>query len=115
MNAPEGRVSSAAPELYRLAMAALVDVIEGRPPCAEATWLRSQSQQADSVEFAQWFISWNHIRHGIQRVDACRPRSGGLLLMELEDHNPYLSLDIVDDATRDRFVDAMKTSILQVL
>ena len=32
-----------------------------------------------------------------------------------DEFNPYLSLDLVDDVTRDRFVDAMRTSILQVL
>lgn len=67
------------------------------------------------LEFAQWFISWNRIRHGIQRVDACRAVSGELMLMELEDHNPYLSLGIVDNAARNRFVDAMRASILHVL
>jgi hypothetical protein len=40
-------------------------------------------------------------------VDACRTREGELLLVELEDLNPYLSLDLVDEATREAFVARM--------
>jgi hypothetical protein len=42
---------------------------------------------------------------GIQRVDACRTQEGELLLVELEDLDPYLSLDRVDEATRTRFLE----------
>lgn len=61
--------------------------------------------------FAAWFVEWNDIRHGIQRVDACRLADGSLLLMELEDLNPYLSLDVVAPDVRDRFVDHMRRSV----
>ncbi|MGY0491850.1 hypothetical protein [Streptomyces sp. WG-D5] len=61
--------------------------------------------------FARSFIEWNTLPHGIQRVDACRAPDGGLLLVELEDLNPYLSLDLLDEATRDAFVTAMEASI----
>ncbi len=37
-----------------------------------------------------------------------------LLLVELEDLNPYLSLDRVGPATRDRFVEAMTDSLLRL-
>ena len=43
-------------------------------------------------EFAEKFIAWNDIKNGIQRVDACRTKEGELLLVELEDLNPYLSI-----------------------
>ncbi len=66
--------------------------------------------QAD-LDFAQRFIDWNDIQHGIQRVDACKTRDEQLLLVELEDLNPYLSLDRLDSATRDNFVAAMTSSI----
>lgn len=56
-------------------------------------------------------IDWNDIRHGILRVDACRTRAGELLLVELEDLNPYLSLDRVAATTRDAFVEDMTASI----
>ncbi|MFE2410292.1 hypothetical protein ACFXDE_18330 [Kitasatospora sp. NPDC059408] len=66
---------------------------------------------AADLDFARRFIAWNTIEHGIQRVDACRTPEGDLLLVELEDLNPYLSLDLVDEATQDRFVAALKASL----
>ena len=67
------------------------------------------------LAFAQRFVDWNALDHGVQRVDACRTREGGLLLMELEDLNPYLSLDVLDAATREAFVVAMTASLLDLL
>ncbi|MEV6759291.1 hypothetical protein AB0N16_01320 [Streptomyces sp. NPDC051105] len=66
--------------------------------------------EADLV-FARRFIDWNTLDHGIQRVDACRAPDGSLLLVELEDLNPYLSLDLVPDRTRDAFVTRMTASL----
>lgn len=63
------------------------------------------------LEFAQRFVDWNGIDHGIQRVDACRAPDGELLLVELEDLNPYLSLEALDDTRRDAFVAALKASL----
>ncbi|GAA3209116.1 hypothetical protein [Actinocorallia longicatena] len=63
------------------------------------------------LEFARLFIGWNALDHGVQRVDACRTRDGGLLLVELEDLNPYLSLDALDPATREAFVGALTRSL----
>lgn len=74
----------------------------------ELTWYTPTT--AD-LEFAQRFIAWNSLDHGIQRVDACRTQSGELLLVELEDLNPYLSLDRTPDRTREEFVTAMTASI----
>ncbi|MEU9291589.1 hypothetical protein AB0D57_44990 [Streptomyces sp. NPDC048275] len=62
-------------------------------------------------EFAQRFVDWNDIAYGIQRVDACRAPDGELLLVELEDLNPYLSLDALSAPTRDAFVARVKTSL----
>ncbi|WP_377270508.1 hypothetical protein [Peterkaempfera sp. SMS 1(5)a] len=67
------------------------------------------------LDFAQGFVDWNTLDHGIQRVDACRTRDGELLLVELEDLNPYLSLDLVDHATRDTFTAALKRSVRSLL
>ncbi|PWK84273.1 hypothetical protein C8D88_109358 [Lentzea atacamensis] len=74
----------------------------------ELTWYTPTT--AD-LEFAQTFIDWNSLDHGIQRVDACRTQSGDLLLVELEDLNPYLSLDRTPERTREEFVTAMTASI----
>ena len=67
------------------------------------------------LAFARRFIEWNTLDHGIQRVDACRTREGELLLIELEDLNPYLSLGLVGDQTRDSFVASMTRSIHRFL
>lgn len=65
----------------------------------------------DDLAFAQRFVDWNTVDHGVQRVDACRTTTGELLLVELEDLNPYLSLDLVDPVVRERFVADLVTSI----
>ncbi|MEV7275805.1 hypothetical protein [Streptomyces sp. NPDC093111] len=69
-----------------------------------------EADEAD-LRFARRFVDWNTLDHGIQRVDACRTREGELLLVELEDLNPYLSLDLVPEAVRERFVAAMTESL----
>lgn len=73
--------------------------------------LERYAPSPDDRAFAQRFIDWNGIGHGIQRVDACRTRAGELLLVEVEDLNPYLSLDLVDEDTRDTFVADLAASI----
>ncbi|SMC69626.1 hypothetical protein [Lentzea albidocapillata] len=65
----------------------------------------------EDLEFAQRFIDWNALGHGVQRVDACRTQAGDLLLVELEDLNPYLSLDRTTDETRTAFTRAFTASI----
>ncbi|MYU20642.1 hypothetical protein [Streptomyces sp. SID8352] len=70
---------------------------------------------AEDLAFARWFVEWNGIDHGIQRVDACRAPGGGLLLVELEDLNPYLSLDALDDEGRDAFVAALTRALRRLL
>lgn len=67
------------------------------------------------LAFAQRFVEWNALALGIQRVDACRTRDGELLLVELEDLNPYLSLDRLDPATRTAFVDHVERSLRALL
>lgn len=63
------------------------------------------------LEFAQAFVDWNSMSHGIQRVDACRTQSGELLLVELEDLNPFLSLLDLDSRVRQRFVKKLIRSL----
>lgn len=67
------------------------------------------------LAFAQRFVEWNDVARGIQRVDACRTEDGALLLVELEDLNPYLSLDRVGPATRDGFVAELTASLRALL
>ncbi|AXI81400.1 ATP-grasp domain-containing protein [Peterkaempfera bronchialis] len=85
-------------------------------PRPDRRWeLAPYRPDAADVEFAQRFVDWNTLDHGIQRVDACRTQDGRLLLVELEDLNPYLSLDLLDGTTRDAFVTAVKRSVRSLL
>ncbi|MET8133499.1 MULTISPECIES: hypothetical protein [unclassified Streptomyces] len=81
-------------------------------PDPERRWALEPYEPTDEDrEFAQRFVEWNDITYGIQRVDACRAPGGELLLVELEDLNPYLSLDVLSPEVRDAFVARMKTSL----
>ena len=74
-------------------------------PDTKARWeLVQYAATGADLAFAREFVEWNPMGHGIQRVDACRTKEGDLLLVELEDLNPYLSLDRIDVAVRDRFL-----------
>ncbi|MFI0237424.1 hypothetical protein [Streptomyces sp. NPDC016845] len=85
-------------------------------PDPERRWdLRPYEPTTADRAFARHFIDWNALPYGIQRVDACRTREGALLLVELEDLNPYLSLGLLDEATRDAFVTAMTESVREAV
>ncbi|MFF8102977.1 hypothetical protein ACF07S_25100 [Streptomyces sp. NPDC016640] len=85
-------------------------------PHPERRWqLEPYEPTPADLDFARGFIDWNTLDHGIQRVDACRAPGGELLLVELEDLNPYLSLDALDDAGREAFVSAMTASLHRFL
>lgn len=74
-------------------------------PNKEQRWnLEKYNFNSEDIEFAHKFITWNDIKSGIQRVDACRTKDGKLLLVELEDLNPYLSVLDLDDETRESFI-----------
>ncbi|MEU2231370.1 ATP-grasp domain-containing protein [Streptomyces vietnamensis] len=85
-------------------------------PDPERRWvLEPYEPTADDLAFARRFIDWNTLDHGIQRVDACRAPDGELLLVELEDLNPYLSLDRVPEPVRERFADTLVDSLHRFL
>ncbi|MEW2249304.1 hypothetical protein AB0907_18425 [Streptomyces sp. NPDC006975] len=85
-------------------------------PDPERRWVLEPYRPTDEdLAFARRFIDWNTLAHGIQRVDACRTREGDLLLVELEDLNPYLSLDRAGTAAQDAFVRAMTASLHRFL
>ncbi|MEV8018433.1 hypothetical protein AB0O76_19255 [Streptomyces sp. NPDC086554] len=85
-------------------------------PHPDRRWvLEPYSPTPADLSFAQRFIYWNTIDHGIQRVDACRTPEGTLLLVELEDLNPYLSLDLVPQEHRDAFITNLKASLRGLL
>lgn len=81
-------------------------------PDTERRWVLEPYEPSPAdLDFARTFIRWNSLTHGIQRVDACRTPEGELLLVELEDLNPYLSLDRIPEDVREAFVARMKTSL----
>ncbi|MFT3877456.1 MAG: hypothetical protein QM708_13690 [Propioniciclava sp.] len=81
-------------------------------PDPDRRWeLQPYDPSPSDLAFAQRFIDWNTIDHGIQRVDACRTADGRLLLVELEDLNPYLSLDRTTPDRREAMLAAMVRSL----
>lgn len=81
-------------------------------PDTATRWGLEQYEPTEAdLRFAQFFVDWNTIDHGIQRVDACRTADGELMLVELEDLNPYLSLDLITPAQRQSFVADVVASI----
>ncbi|WP_327371375.1 hypothetical protein [Streptomyces sp. NBC_01217] len=85
-------------------------------PHPERRWvLEPYGPSAADLAFAGRFVEWNGLDHGIQRIDACRTVEGELLLVELEDLNPYLSLDRVAEPVREAFVTRMKASLRDLL
>lgn len=65
------------------------------------------------LAFAQQFITWNNMDWGIQRVDACRLPNSSWLLLELEDLNPFLSIDKLSETRRQEFMDNFIEAIRQ--
>ncbi|KQX59187.1 MULTISPECIES: hypothetical protein [unclassified Streptomyces] len=85
-------------------------------PDPECRWeLEPYEPTGDDLAFARRFVDWNTLDAGIQRVDACRAPGGELLLVELEDLNPYLSLDLVPEKTCMSFVTALTASLHRFL
>jgi len=81
-------------------------------PNPKERWqLKSYSASKEDIDFALKFINWNSCKSGIQRVDACRLPDGNLLLMELEDYNPFLSLDLLQAPVREQFLEALCSSL----
>ncbi|PGN53626.1 hypothetical protein CN978_30565 [Priestia megaterium] len=85
-------------------------------PDKEKRWeLKEYVPTEQDLTFAKRFIEWNNLDWGIQRVDACRNEKGKLLLVELEDLNPYLSLLELSAEKRQNFVETMKKSLQKAL
>lgn len=83
-------------------------------PNANERWkLETYEPTGADLLFAQKFVEWNSINYGIQRIDACRTPNGDLLLMEVEDLNPYLSLDLLAEDDRDRFVKRLSEALIE--
>ncbi len=81
------------------------------PDCQKRWELQPYKASKEEIAFALKFIDWNSCKFGIQRVDACKTEEGALLLMELEDYNPFLSLDSVDSNTKEGFLEGLCVSL----
>lgn len=68
----------------------------------------------EDLKFAQRFIQWNNMKRGIQRVDACKLRDGNLLLVELEDLNPFLSLDLLSEKSKSDFINKFVSALKEI-
>lgn len=77
--------------------------------------LKTYEASAEDLRFAQKFIRWNNMKRGIQRVDACKLKDGSLLLVELEDLNPFLSLDTLKEETRDKFIENFVKALKEII
>lgn len=74
-------------------------------PDKQKRWNLEEYEPTDAdLAFAGKFIRWDNMTRGIIRVDACRLPDGSLLLVELEDLNPFLSIDVLSDEKREMFI-----------
>ncbi|RYZ26507.1 MAG: hypothetical protein EOO10_15365 [Chitinophagaceae bacterium] len=74
-------------------------------PETKKRWdLKYYEASTTDLAFADQFINWSKMARGIVRVDACRLNDGSLLLVELEDLNPFLSLDALGEEKRENFI-----------
>jgi hypothetical protein len=81
-------------------------------PDKEKRWaLQQYETTSEDLSFAEPFIRWNNMKRGITRVDACRQKDGSLLLVELEDLNPFLSIDLLSEAKRKDFMSELIKAI----
>ena len=70
------------------------------------------STWAADMAFAETLFKWNGPSRGVVRVDGVREsKTWRLLLMEVEDYNPYLSLDLLPQSKREEFVDILARSV----
>jgi hypothetical protein len=81
----------------------------------EKRWdLTEYEPRPEDLEFADKFIKWNAMERGIQRVDACRLKDDSLLLVELEDLNPFLSIELLSDEKRDKFMNNLYRALEKI-
>jgi len=61
--------------------------------------------------FAKQFIQWNNLNYSIQRIDACKTKEKQLLLLEIEDFCPFLSLQDLPNKLQKSFLKKLTNSI----
>lgn len=84
------------------------------PDKTERWKLKEYPETAADLEFAKGFVQWNNMTRGIVRIDACRLKDGSLLLVEIEDLNPFLSVDLLPVAKREQFIQSFITALKEL-
>ncbi|MEJ1222949.1 hypothetical protein [Sediminicola sp. 1XM1-17] len=75
-------------------------------PNKEKRWdLQEYTTTDKDLAFAEKFVQWNAMERGIVRIDGCRLKDNTLLLVEVEDLNPFLSLDALNESKRKDFLE----------
>ncbi len=69
--------------------------------------LAEYSPTADDLAFARKFVDWDNLEYGLIRIDTCRTKDGKLLLVELEDFEPFLYLLWVKMETKNKMIDGI--------
>ena len=93
-----GSTADGSPRLSRNARDGALPAMNGvrcAPDPQRRGALEPYEPTAADIVFARRFVDWPDLPHGIQRVGACRTQAGELLLVELEDLNPYPSLNLL--------------------
>lgn len=67
---------------------------------------------AGDLEWGATIVAENALPYGIQRIDGLRSPDGKLLLNEIEDFMPFLSLEVLTEDKRVSVVEALAASIL---
>lgn len=75
--------------------------------------LKEYTPNEKETACAKQFVEWNQLPFGLQRIDLCRMKDGRLFLMEIEDSMPFLSLDILSVATRERVLCVLRESLVE--
>lgn len=66
---------------------------------------------AEDIAWAKRFVVWNKLPYGIQRIDGGRTVGGCLLLTEIEDFLPCLSLNALGIERREQVVASLLSSV----
>ncbi len=84
-------------------------VVSGGP---DQRWeLQEYTPTKIELDWSKQFVDWNKLPYGLQRIDACRLADGQILLMEIEDTFPVLSLDMLSQATKTKLITSLVRSL----
>ena len=68
---------------------------------------------AAEIAFATKFVEWNKMPYGLQRIDVALQADGKMLLLEIEDFSPFLSLQMLSPGLRAHVIETLAKSVLR--